>query len=81
MVESSTVHGSSATSSGTAAVRAAPLLSSSTVRRGAANRSLMSDSSAETSSRSRCSESRIAVSLGDLALQGLPRRAPSSSRS
>ena len=60
--ESSTVHGSSATSMGTAAVLAAPLLSSSTVRRGVANFSLISPSSADTTPRSRGSESRISVS-------------------
>ena len=58
----STRHGSSATSSGTAAVRAWPLPSRSTVRRGVPKRLATSASSLETSPRSFCSDSRIAVS-------------------
>ena len=78
--ESSTRHGSSATSSGTAAVLAAPPLSSSTVRRGSANRLATSASSLETSSRSRSGDSRIAVSSA-ISACSVSRSRSSSSRS
>ena len=70
--ESSTVHGSSATSSGTAAVRWAPLPSSRTVRRGVPNFSATAASSADTSSRSRWLGLEYRGQLGDLGLQRLP---------
>ena len=78
--DSSTRHGSSATSSGTVAVLAAPVLSSRTVRRGSANRLTTSASSPETSSRSRSPDSRIAVSSA-ISACSVSRSRSSSSRS
>ena len=78
--ESRTRHGSSATSSGTAAVLAAPVPSSRTVRRGSANRLATLASSPETTSRSLSSDSRIAVSSA-ISACSVSRSRSSSSRS
>ena len=65
--ESSTQHGSSVTSSGTAVVLGCPADSSSTVRRGVPNCLATSASSSDTVFRSRVSESMISVSAAMVA--------------
>ncbi len=77
--ESSTRHGSSATSSGTAAI-CEPADSSSTVRRSVPNFFATAASSAETILRSSASDSRIAVSAS-ISLFSLDRSSSSSIRS
>ena len=67
MEDSSTQHGSSVTSSGTAVVLGAPADSSSTVRRGVPNCLAIAASSSETVFRSSASDSMISVSAAMVA--------------